>query len=111
MDKFIAIILIMINTMSMAHSQEYTLEPIETRKCDWVDVTAGASTAVVTGTLVGISTVANTVITTGGLVGYAAALSAPVLAASTVPTVVVGTVVFGVMLGIPAWGLSCYLRN
>lgn len=118
MDKFIAIILIITTTMSVAHSQEYythaheyTLEPTDEVQCDWVDVAAGTGTAIVSGTLIGISTVANTMVSTGGVVGYAAALTAPVLGASTVPTAIIGTVVFGALLGVPAWGMSCYLRN
>ena len=131
MDKFIAIILIIVSSTTLWGEQtvipwdgkdynpnhKYVFISSEDKlsksvyDCDWGDVAVGAGVATAVGSIVGYTTVATAATTAGGTVGWLGALSAPFFLASTLPTIAVGTAVFSILVGLPAYAYSCAMSK
>ena len=104
-----AIALYVVTNSSVQAEPQYKLAPVENSvQCSNTDVAIGVGAGLVSGVIIGVSTVAaSPMIGAAGVVGWAGAFSAPVFTGSTVGSVVVSTGVTGSMVGLASYYGSC----
>jgi len=110
MKNVITVIALYIVMNTSVHAEpDYTLIPVENSvQCSNTDVAIGAGVGLVSGVVIGVSTVAaSPLLGAAGVVGWAGALSGPVLVGSTIPAVTISTGVTGSLIGLAAYYGSC----
>jgi hypothetical protein len=110
MKNVITVIALYIVMNTSVHAEpEYTLTPVENSvQCSNTDVAIGVGAGLVSGVVIGISTVAaSPMIGAAGVVGWTGALSAPVLTGSTIGSVALSTGFTGSLIGLATYYGSC----